>query len=286
MAFVDSSDLSLLEVSDLKLALNPGSFTTRSLPILNDLSFKLDRGASLAVLGRTGSGKSLLLRAITKFFLGISVREIRGKVVFEGDNLLKRTQWRLRELRGSQIAYLLQDAHSLFNPQLSIRQHFKLLMRFKNPDVADPLEHVIQYLYRVGIVDPEAILERGCFPEQLDTATRQKIMIASALVGEPKLLLADEPTSEFDSGTVAHILTLFDKLKHERGMSMIVTTGRVRRAEQFGDEIAILEDGTIVERGEPKELFEYGRHESTRAFIDGTLLAGHPRERLVSHYYH
>lgn len=275
----------LLEVNNLKLSLNPSFLADRPKEILHDVTFNLDRGECLAILGETASGKSLLLRALTRFFHDLPIREVDGKVIFEGRNLLRTGQSRLLSLRGAHIAYVLQGAHQLFNPRLSVRQHFDMILRMKKRRLDKPLDHVIDYLYKVGIVEPESVLFDQLYPTELDTATRQKLALASALVCEPDILIADELTAEFDSGTVAQMIDLFEQLKKELGTAFIVGTGRIRRAEQFGDRIAILSDGKFVESSTPRELFQEGVHQTTRAFVDGTLRAGSDRERLVSHYY-
>jgi len=274
----------ILSVENLRVTLGT-LFGGKAVPVLEGVSFELPRGKSLALLGRTGSGKSVLLRAMTRFFHGLPIRQVDGSVTFEGQNLLKASQGKLFQIRGTRISHVLQNAHALFNPQLTIRQHFELLLQFNRPAITDRIGHATQFLYRVGIVDPERMLEHRCYPDELDTATRQKIMIASALCGEPDILLADEPVTEFDSSSVALILDLFEKLKKERGMSILTATGRVRRAEQFGDQIAILEGGRIVETAPPKQIFDAGKHLAARAFGEGTLLAGAERQRLISHLY-
>ncbi len=275
----------ILQVKSLKLTLNPSFLADRPKEVLRSVSFELERGRSLAILGQTASGKSLLLRALSRFFHGLPIREVEGQVIFEGKNLLRTNQSKLLALRGPRIAHVLQDAHALFNPRLSIQQHFSMILRIKQRKLKNPLEHTIQHLYNVGIVEPEALLLNHIYPEELDTATRQKLMIASALVCEPDLLIADEPTAEFDSGAVARLVELLEQLKKESGLAVVVATGRVRRAEQFGDRIAILDQGELVECSTPRELFDQAKHESTQAFVEGTLLAGSGRERLLAHRY-
>jgi len=195
----------ILEVKGLKLSLNPSFLADRPKEVLRSVSFQLERGRSLAILGQTASGKSLLLRSLSRFFHELPIREVDGEVLFEGKNLLRTSQSRLLSLRGSRIAHVLQDAHALFNPRLTIRQHFSLILQMKQRKLKNPIEHAVRHLYRVGIVEPEALLLGRVYPEELDTSTRQKLMFASALVCEPHLLIADEPTAEFDSGTVARI---------------------------------------------------------------------------------
>jgi ABC-type glutathione transport system ATPase component len=272
----------LLKVQSLKLSLNPTFLADRAKEVLRSVSFILDRGQSLAILGQTASGKSLLLRSLSRFFHGLSIREAEGEVLFEGKNLLRTSQSRLLSLRGTRIAHVLQDAHSLFNPRLTIHQHFATILSIKQRKRVHPLDHAIQHLYRVGILDPESLLLHRVYPEELDAATRQKLMIASALVCEPRLLIADEPTAEFDSGSAARIAELLEQLKKESGLAVVIATGRVHRAEQFGDRIAILDQGELVACSTPRDLFDRGEHEATRAFVEGTLLAGTRRERLLA----
>ena len=276
----------ILEIGNLRLTLGGGGFSSKPRQVLDGVSLQLAEGESVSLLGRTSSGKSVLLRAVTRFFRELPVREVDGEILFEGDNLLKASRNKLLGIRGSKIAYVLQNAHQHLHPQLTIAQHFELLLRHNRPDIRKRRLHAESYLYRAGVVDPEAIMTRGVFPEELSTAVRQKIMIASALACEPRILIADEPTAEFDSGTVTQLVRLFEELKRERGLSVIVATGRVRRAEQFGDRIGVLEEGRLVESAAPRDLFSSGEHPATRAFVDGTLLAGAERERLVAHYYH
>jgi len=277
-----SSD-AILQVESLRLTLNPVFLADRPKEVLRSVSFRLERGQSLAILGQTASGKSLLLRCLSRFLYGLPVREIDGNVLFEGKNLLRTGQARLLTLRGSRIAHVLQDAHAMFHPRLTIRQHFHLLLRMKRRRLQDPWEHAARHLYRVGIVEPEALLRPRVYPADLDVATRQKIMIASALACEPHVLVADEPTADFDGATVARLVELFEQLKKETGLAIVVATGRVRRAEQFGDRIAVLHGGELVECSTPRDLFDRGEHPVTRAFVEGTLLAGSGRERLLAH---
>ena len=211
----------ILEVNSLKLSLNPSFLADRPKEVLRSVSFKLERGKSLAILGQTASGKSLLLRSLSRFFHELPIREVDGAVLFEGKNLLRTSQSRLLSLRGSRIAHILQDAHALFNPRLTIRQHFDMILRVKQRKLDDPVEHTIRHLYRVGIVEPESLLLGRVYPEELDTSTRQKLMIASALVCEPHLLIADEPTAEFDSGAVARFVELLEQLKKESGLGTV-----------------------------------------------------------------
>ncbi len=271
----------ILSVRALEVTFQPASLGETPRRILRDVSFDLEAGQSLAILGASGGGKSVLLRGLTRFFHGLPLWQADGEVWFDGENLMKMGQNRLFAVRGGRIAYLLQDANALLNPQLTIQQHFRLLLRFKQRKLTGRLEHAMQYLYLAGVVEPEELLLARVFPDELDVETRQRIMIASALACEPDILLADEPTQEFDSGGVRRFVEVLEGLKRERGMAVVVSTGRLRRAEQLGDAITALHDGKLTEPLTPKSFFQEREDPVIRAFVDGTLLAGSGRERLL-----
>lgn len=273
----------VLRIDHLRLTLAPGRYSSHPKEILRGVSLEIPRGTSLAVLGATASGKTLLCRAVTRFLEQLPVREISGSVWFDGRDLLEAGQSELFQIRGSRIGHLLQNAHEHFHPWLTIAQHFELLLRQKLGRVPDWRSHAARYLYRVGVVDPDEMLLERVFPEELNVMMRQRIMIALVLSSEPDLLVADEPVAEFDSSAVAQMAAAIESLKRERGLSVLFATGQVRRAEQFGDRVAVLDQGRIAESAPPRALFREGSLGITGAFVDGTLVAGKPKERLLAH---
>lgn len=277
----EKAETPILRIDELRLTLAPGRYSNRPREVLRGLSLEIPRGSSVALLGTSGSGKTLLCRAVTRFFHGLPVREVRGSVWFENRNLLATGQSRLFQIRGSRIGHLLQNAHEHFHPRLTIAQHFDLFLRQKRRKIADRTAHAMRYLYRVGMVDPDALLLDRVFPVELDVMTRQKIMIALVLACEPDLLVADEPTAEFDSHSVTRIVDALESLKRERGLSILFATGRLRRAEQFGDVVAVLDEGVIAECGSARDLFREPKQDITKAFLDGTIIAGKPKDRLL-----
>lgn len=277
-----SADKIALRMEDLWLSLAPGPFSDAPREVLRGLTLAIPRGVSVAVLGSTGSGKSLLCRAATAFLHGVPVKELKGAVWFEGRNLLEAGQARLMKIRGAQIGHLLQNAHEHFHPRLTIAQHFDLLLRQKRPRLGGRTEHAMSYLYRAGIVDPDELLLGRVFPGELEVMTRQKIMIAMVLACEPDLLVADEPTAEFDSQSVARLAHGLERLKRERGLAILFATGWLRRAEQFGDKVAVLDQGVIAEIASPGNLSLSSENPQVQAFVAGDPVAGRPRERLLA----
>lgn len=273
---------SLLRIENVRLTLPAGRVGSPPREVLRGVSLAIPRGVSVALLGTSGSGKTLLCRAVTRFFDRVPVREVTGSIWFDGRNLLAAGQAELFQIRGARIGHLLQNAHEHFHPWLTIAQHFELFLGQKPGTIPDRVAHAASYLYRVGVVDPDELLQERVFPEELDVASRQRIMIALVLSGEPDLLVADEPTAEFDRSSVARIAGAVESLKRQRGLSVLFATGQVRRAEQFGDLVAILDEGQIVDCAPPAKLFGEAKEEITGAFVDGTLIAGRPKERLLA----
>jgi len=271
----------ILRAEDLGVVLAPTRFTERPREILRSISLQVAPGESLAILGGTGSGKSILCRALTRLVQDLPIRELRGAVWFENRNLLETGPSQLAQLRGNRIAHLLQNAGDQFHPHLTIAQHFKLLFQEKFGGRTDQADHAMDSLYQIGIVDPDELLRERVFPRELDAATRQRIMIALTLSCEPDVLIADEPVAELEGRSLARIGEVFERRKRERGLAVLVTTGRMPWAERLGDTIGVLDQGTIVESGSYQQLVYEAKHPSTRAFLEGTLHPGRSRERLV-----
>ncbi|MEO0444908.1 MAG: ATP-binding cassette domain-containing protein, partial [Verrucomicrobiota bacterium] len=196
-------------------------------------------------------------------------------------NLLLESQASLFRLRTKKVVHLLQNAGEHFHPRLTIAQHFGLGRKGVGGK-AEETDHLMRYLYLVGVVDPDSFLFDEVYAAELDGMTRQKLMIASALAKEPAVLIADEPTTALDHVSAEQLVHALETLKNQHGLAVLLATGRVRRAEHFGDEVAVLADGTIVESGPPRILFERATEKATQEFAKGTLLSGQGRERLLA----
>jgi peptide/nickel transport system ATP-binding protein len=243
----------LLRVEDLRVELPTEAGVVRA---VDGVSFEIGRGRTLGIVGESGSGKSV--SALT--LLGLTRRQgarISGRVVFEGVDLLTLPERDLRALRGNELAIIFQDPLSSLHPLYrvgaqiveAIRAHRELPRRVARARAAELLE-------LVGIPDPTRRVD--AYPHELSGGMRQRAMIAMALANEPKLLIADEPTTALDVTVQAQILTLLRRLRQELGMALMLVTHDLGVVAEMADEIAVMHEGRIVERGSAEQILAAG----------------------------
>ena len=258
-------DALLLEVRDLAIAF-PAVGGTQAVA---GISFRLDRGRTLAIVGESGSGKSVTALAIPRL-LPVGTR-VTGTITFKGADMLAASERQLRELRGSAVTMVFQEPMTSLNPLHTIeRQIGEILevhgLRGRTARRARTLE----LLEEVGIRDPAGRL--GAYPHQLSGGQRQRVMIAMALANRPDLLIADEPTTALDVTVQAQILALLRDLQHRHGMAMLFITHDLGIVRELADDVAVMQRGRIVETGPVKTIFAEPQHAYTRA-----LLAAEPK---------
>ncbi len=255
----------LLTVIDLEMSLP--SRLARRREILRGVSFEIHDGETLALLGETGCGKSLVLRAIT----GLGFRgKTRGKVHLRGDarNLLKARTARLRRLRGGRISYLFGDAELGLYPHVSVGAQMKDVLICHRPELVDAREEMVHWLSKAGVPEPEVSLT--AMPGELDSVLRMRILIAIAFSTLPQLILADEPTSQLDQASQEMVLGLLGELTEQTGVAMLLTTRDFRVAYRVADRLALLEGGVIVESGPLESILNSPRHELMRELLAAT----------------
>jgi peptide/nickel transport system ATP-binding protein len=224
----------------------------------------LEAGHTLGIVGESGSGKTMLSRAI----LQLAPRRARlsGRVLFDGRDLTGLAAEALRRLRGRSIAVVFQDPMTSLNPVLTIgRQIVETLREHLEIDAASALRRVVELLAEVGIPAPEQRLRQ--YPHQLSGGMRQRVAIAIALSCEPKLLIADEPTTALDVTVQAQILDLLDRERQRRQMAMILITHDLGIVAGRTDEVAVMYAGRIVERAPTSRLFKAMRMPYTEALL-------------------
>jgi oligopeptide transport system ATP-binding protein len=258
----------LLAVERLSVALR-----TRSgwHPAVNDVSFELADGHILGIAGESGSGKTMTALAL----LGLLPAGARtsGRIFFGGRDLLTLSRRELRSVRGQQIALVFQDPATALHPLLRIetqltehvRQHLGLAKD-------EARRRAAQLLATVRIPDPPSAL--AAYPHQFSGGMRQRIAIAAALACEPKLLIADEPTTALDVTVQAGILRLLDRLRRERGVSVMLITHDLGVLSAVSDELCVMYAGRIVERGRTREVLGAPRHPYTHALLNALPTAG------------
>jgi len=235
------------------------------------LSFRLMEGEKLGIVGESGSGKSVSLLSILRL-VPHPGRIVEGDVVFRGESLLNKSPVEMRRIRGKEIAMIFQDPMTTLNPVFrvgeqireSLHIHGIVTERGRARRRAE-YERVIAAMSDVGISMPEESVRR--YPHEFSGGMQQRAIIAIALSCEPKLLLADEPTTALDVTIQAQILELLDKISRERGMSIIIVTHNLGVVAEFCETIAIMYAGRIMEKGEIDDVTADPKHPYTRGLL-------------------
>ncbi len=253
----------LLSVQDLSVAFTSDGKTSTA---VDRISFEIARGETLALVGESGSGKSVSALSVLKLLPYPAASHPSGRVLFEGEDLLDADEADLRRVRGDDITMIFQEPMTSLNPLHTIeRQIGEILTIHHGVSDSEARERTIDLLNQVGIRDPEKRL--GSYPHQLSGGQRQRVMIAMALANEPKLLIADEPTTALDVTVQAQILELLNKLKRERGLSMLFITHDLGIVRKFADRVCVMTQGKIVERGPTADIFENPQHDYTKHLL-------------------
>ncbi len=270
----DGSNAPLLDVRGLTV----GFPTLRGVArVVSNVSFQVAEGEILGLVGESGSGKSVTCRSL----LGLVSRPgaiLSGEVVLAGRDLLQLDERELREARGTQIGMVFQDAMSSLNPVLSVgRQLTETLVHRKEMNKASAKSRAVSLLEQVGIPAPESRLK--AYPHELSGGMRQRVMIALALAGEPRLLLADEPTTALDVTIQDQILFLLREIRQETGMAIVLVSHDMGVIAQICDRVAVMYAGRLIEVAPVSEMFERPRHPYTQALLEAVPLLGESRSR-------
>ena len=251
---------SLLTVEDLRVEIP----TRRgSVHAVRGVSFRVRRGETFALVGESGSGKTMTCRAIVRL-VHPPGRITGGRVVFEDRDLAQLSERELEHVRGRGVVMVFQDPMTALNPVLSVERQITEVLT--DSGAADSRRsRAVALLRHVGIPDPERRL--GAYPHQLSGGQRQRVMLAIALAREPRLLLADEPTTALDVTIQAQILRLLVTLQRELGMALILVTHDLGVVYQAVDRVAVMYAGEIVELATTAELFARPSHPYTIGLI-------------------
>ncbi len=248
---------SLLKVEDLHL-----SFQGRE--VVHGVSFEIQAGDKLALVGESGSGKTVTALSLLGLARGAWVR---GKAVFGGADLLHMSEAQLRDVRGGDIAMIFQEPMTALNPLFTIGDQIAEVLQLKRGmSTAQAWQQAIELLNDTGIPDPERRI--NSFPHQLSGGQRQRAMIAMALAGQPKLLLADEPTTALDVSLRQQILDLLDGLQQKHGMAILLITHDLNMVRRFANKVVVLENGYVVEQGEVSQVLAKPVHPYTQKLVN------------------
>jgi len=255
-------DDTLLEVRNLTLDIPVGGGTLHA---VRGIDFDLKRGETLSIVGESGSGKSLTSLALMGL-LGNSIKRSADVMRFDDINLLKATRKSMRSLRGNRMAMIFQEPMTSLNPAYTIGdQLMEALLLHRNVGRAKARERAVELLEKVGITSAGSRL--GQYPHQLSGGLRQRVMIAMALMCEPDLLIADEPTTALDVTIQAQILRLLVELTREMNMAMILITHDLGVVARVADKVAVMYAGELVETGPAQPVFATPSHPYTRGLL-------------------
>ncbi|WP_099159413.1 ABC transporter ATP-binding protein [Virgibacillus ndiopensis] len=253
----------ILEVNDLHVTFTTYGGTVKA---VRGVNFHLNKGETLAIVGESGCGKSVTSNAIMRLIPDPPGKISNGSIIFNGKDLTKLTEKEMRQIRGVDISMIFQDPMTALNPTLTIgsqlieglRQHHKISSE-------NAKKKALEMMDLVGIPNPEVRLKQ--YPHQFSGGMRQRIVIAIALICEPELLIADEPTTALDVTIQAQILELFEKIQERTGVSIILITHDLGVVAKIADRIAVMYAGKIIEVGTKREIFYEPEHPYTQGLL-------------------
>lgn len=255
--------MNLLEVKNLKTYFYSDTGVIKA---VDDISFEIPKGKTVCIVGESGSGKSITSLSIMGL-VDAPGKIVGGEIIFKGINFLQLQEKEMRKVRGRDVSMIFQEPMTSLNPSYTVGYQIDEALRLhqKQLNKKERFEKVIQSLELVGIPDPKE--KYGEYPFKLSGGQRQRIMIAIAMACEPKLLIADEPTTALDVTIQAQVLELMNKLQKEKGTSILFITHDLGVVSKVADEVIVMYKGHIVEKASAKELFTDPRHPYTMALL-------------------
>lgn len=235
--------------------------------IVQNVSFDVDDHDVVALVGESGAGKSMISRAIMGLLPSSALCISNGEIRFQGQSLREASI--LQELRGKKIAYVPQSPMSALNPVMTIGYQLVEAYVHKKSTPCRPKEKAASLLNRVGFLYPELVM--ASYPHQLSGGMRQRVLIAMALMNDPKLLIADEPTTALDVTLQAEILDLLLDLKEEYGLAILLITHDLGIVAKVANHVIILRHGQVVESGDVDEIFYHPKAEYTKQLLDASF---------------
>ena len=236
------------------------------LPAVGDLSYTLNKGEILAIVGESGCGKSISSMCIINMLPPLG-KIAGGEILFKDENILQKNHEQMRKIRGNQISIIFQDPISSLNPVLKIgKQIIETMMSHLAISKAEARRRAIEALGSVGIPDPISFMQK--YPHELSGGMCQRVMIAIAISCEPDILIADEPTTALDVTIQAQILRLLKSLRDERGTSIILITHDMSVVAQMADRVLVMYAGYAVEEATVTEIFKNPKHPYTIGLLE------------------
>lgn len=253
----------ILEVKDLNISFHTFAGEVQA---IRGVNFELKKGETLAIVGESGSGKSVTTKAIMRLLPPGNSEIKQGEIMFEGKDLTKLTDKQMQKIRGQDISMIFQDPMTSLNPTMTVgKQIMEPLVKHQNMSKSAASERAVQLLKLVGIPKPELRVKQ--YPHQFSGGMRQRVVIAIALACNPKVLIADEPTTALDVTIQAQILELMKDLQQKIDTSIIFITHDLGVVANVADRVAVMYGGKIVEIGTVDEVFYNPQHPYTWGLI-------------------
>ncbi len=268
----------LVQIRNLKLEASTQRGTAH---ILRGIDLDIGRGRILGVVGESGSGKSSLASCLLRLLPG-NITRLDGRIDFDGTNLLGLDDAAMSAWRGRRIAMIFQDPMTALNPLFTVATHLVDVLRHRHPGIGreEALVRARAAMESVGIAD--AALRLKAYPHELSGGMRQRVMIAMALLVEPDLLLADEPTTALDATVEAQIVDLLEDLRRKFSGSIVFISHHLGLVAQLCDDLCVMYGGTVVETGPVAEVLRDPKHPYTRALLACEIESDDEGARLVS----
>ncbi|MEI7602820.1 MAG: ABC transporter ATP-binding protein [Opitutae bacterium] len=267
----------LLKVEDLTITFHAHDKATVA---ASGVSYELNSGEVLAVVGESGSGKSVSALALTQLLPSAPTCVVSGKINLEGINLLSLSEKEISKYRGKVIAYIFQDPGTSLNPVYSVEFQIAEAIKIHRPEITDVQAAVIQSLNEVRIHEPEKVAQQ--YPHELSGGMQQRVMIAMALACNPRILVADEPTTALDVTIQKEIIDLLAHLCRQRGMSILLITHNFGIVANFANRVIVMRHGKVVETGSAQHVLEHPTHPYTQGLIACIPRLGQKRRRLTT----
>jgi len=253
----------LLEVRDLSVEFHTAAGTVKA---VEDVSWHLDRGETLAILGESGSGKSVSASAIMNLIDMPPGRITSGTILFNGRDMLAMSAEERRAINGARIAMIFQDPLAHLNPVYTVGWQITEMMTTHGAPREEACTRALDLMKRVGIPQPELAMNK--YPFQFSGGQRQRLMIAMALACKPDILIADEPTTALDVTVQAQVLELLGELQDETGMGLLLITHDLGVVAEIADRVVVMNSGCVVESGNAAEVYRNPQHPYTKKLID------------------
>jgi microcin C transport system ATP-binding protein len=251
----------LLQINDLSIRFGQNA------KVVDSLSVCIQKGETLALVGESGSGKSVSALSILRLLDERHATYPSGEIMFLGEDMLKISDKRLRQIRGRKISMIFQEPMTSLNPLHTVEKQIgETLAIHRGMRGPQARKRCIELLTLVGIQNPETRL--NSYPHQLSGGQKQRVMIAMALANEPDLMIADEPTTALDVTVQKQVLELLRELQQKMGMAILLITHDLSIVRRYADKVAVMEKGKLVEQAVTQELFNSPQHPYTRMLLD------------------